>query len=74
MPIYSTEQMPVKITVNTTIRNGENKETYELTTFGEYYSKASSIYLRYEEYGRRNNQTTVKICGRDRVYFTKWHH
>ena len=44
-----TEQMPVKITVNTTIQNGKEKETYELITFGHYDKKTNSVFLRYEE-------------------------
>ena len=66
MPAYSIKQMPVKITVNTTISDGENKETYELTTFGEYYHKTNSIYLRYQEYSEEGDiQTTVKMGERE---------
>ena len=41
--------MPVKITVKTVIRNGQEKETYELITFGHYYKKTNSFFLRYDE-------------------------
>ncbi|MFE8701892.1 DUF1934 domain-containing protein [Cytobacillus sp. FJAT-54145] len=43
------EQKPVKIRVNSSIRNGDSKETFELTTFGRYYQKDDSFYLQYEE-------------------------
>lgn len=49
MSSYPTEQLPVKITVNTTIYSGQETETYELTTFGQYIRKTSSCFLRYEE-------------------------
>lgn len=43
------EQKPVKIKVNTTIWNNGEKETFELTTFGRYYEKSNSVFLRYDE-------------------------
>lgn len=57
-------QMPVKISVKTTIRNGQDHETYEFITFGEYIQKTSSVFLRYEEITEENGniQTTVKIA------------
>ncbi len=59
-----TEQLPVKITVNTTIHNGEEKETYELITFGHFYKKTNSAYLRYEEFVEEGTiKTLVKISG-----------
>lgn len=58
--------MPVKISVKTTIRNGQDQETYELITFGEYIRKSSSSYLRYEEVTEEGSiQTTVKIAERE---------
>ncbi|MBB6445535.1 uncharacterized beta-barrel protein YwiB (DUF1934 family) [Bacillus benzoevorans] len=62
--LYSTAgQMPVKISVKTTIRNGQDQETYELITFGEYIRKTSSIFLRYDEAMEEGSvQTTVKIA------------
>lgn len=68
MPLtsYPTEQLPVKITVNTTIRNGQEKETYEFTTFGHYYKKTNAIFLRYEEYMEEGAiKTVVKISGQE---------
>jgi uncharacterized beta-barrel protein YwiB (DUF1934 family) len=63
---YPTEQMPVKITVNTTIQNGQEKETYELTTFGYYYKKTNSVFLRYEEHMEEGAiKTVVKISGQE---------
>ncbi len=61
-----TEQLPVKITVNTTIHNGSEKETYELTTFGHFYKKSNSVYLRYEEFNEEGTiKTVVKISGQE---------
>ena len=59
-----TEQMPVKITVNTTIQDGTEKETYELITFGHYVKKTKSVFLRYEEIMEEGTiNTIVKISG-----------
>jgi uncharacterized beta-barrel protein YwiB (DUF1934 family) len=56
--------MPVKIKVKTTIRNGEEAETYELITFGHYYQKVNASYLRYEEYLEEGTvKTVVKASG-----------
>jgi uncharacterized beta-barrel protein YwiB (DUF1934 family) len=64
--MYPAEQMPVKITVKTVIRNGQDKETYELTTFGQYYKKMNSIFLRYEEIMEEGTmKTVVKISGQE---------
>ncbi len=66
LAILQTGQLPVKITVNTTIHNGSEKETYELVTFGHFYKKANSVYLRYEEYSEEGTiQTVVKISGQE---------
>jgi uncharacterized beta-barrel protein YwiB (DUF1934 family) len=43
------EQVPVKIKVKTNISQGNEKETFELTTFGRYFRKAQASYLLYEE-------------------------
>jgi uncharacterized beta-barrel protein YwiB (DUF1934 family) len=56
---YPTEQKPVKITVKTTIRNGHEKETYELTTFGRYTKKTNAVYLQYEEMMEEGTVNTV---------------
>ena len=61
-----TEQLPVKITVNTTIQNGTEKETYELITFGYYVKKAKSVFLRYEEFLEEGTiNTIVKVSGQE---------
>ena len=61
-----TEQLPVKITVNTTIQNGTEKETYELITFGYYVKKTKSVFLRYEEFLEEGTiNTIVKISGQE---------
>ncbi|WP_428910132.1 DUF1934 domain-containing protein [Niallia sp. Krafla_26] len=66
MVSLQTEQLPVKITVNTTIHNGSEKETYELITFGHFYQKANSVYLRYEEFLEEGTiQTIAKISGQE---------
>ena len=65
-PAYSINQVPVKITVKTTIMNGKDRETYELITFGEYYNKINSIYLRYEEANEEGTiKTTVKLTDQE---------
>ena len=61
-----TEQLPVKITVNTTIQDGTEKETYELITFGYYVKKTKSVFLRYEEFLEAGTiNTIVKISGQE---------
>ena len=66
-----TEQLPVKITVNTTIQDGTEKETYELITFGYYVKKTKSVFLRYEEFLEEGTiNTIVKISGQRRIDFT----
>lgn len=63
MSAFDSGQMPVKISVKTTIRNGQDKETYELIAFGQYIRKANSNYIRYEEIMEEGSiQTTVKIA------------
>ena len=64
---YPAEQMPVKITVKTVIRNGQDKEAYELTTFGQYYKKTNSTFLRYEEIMEEDLaiNTVVKISSQE---------
>ena len=64
MSIGPAEQIPVKVTVKTAIYSGKEKETFELTTFGRYYTKASSSYLQYDEVMEEGDvHTTVKISG-----------
>jgi uncharacterized beta-barrel protein YwiB (DUF1934 family) len=64
LPAQDSGQMPVKISVKTTIRNGQDHETYEFITFGTYIQKTSSVFLRYEEITEEggSTQTTVKIA------------
>jgi uncharacterized beta-barrel protein YwiB (DUF1934 family) len=58
------DQIPVKVTVNTAIYSGSEKETFELTTFGRYYKKANTSYLQYDEVTEEGDvHTTVKISG-----------
>jgi uncharacterized beta-barrel protein YwiB (DUF1934 family) len=60
------DQIPVKVTVKTAIYSGSEKETFELTTFGRYYKKASSSYLQYDEVMEEGDvHTTVKITGNE---------
>ncbi|MDQ0271757.1 DUF1934 domain-containing protein [Cytobacillus purgationiresistens] len=49
MSIGPVEHVSVKIKVKTDIRNGKDKETFELTAFGRYYKKDTSRFLQYEE-------------------------
>jgi uncharacterized beta-barrel protein YwiB (DUF1934 family) len=52
------EQVPVKVLVKTVV----DEETYEMTTFGHYFIKGSSAYLKYEESMPEGTiQTTVKV-------------
>ena len=39
----------VSIQLNTTIDNGDDKETYELLTTGTLQNKGDTLYLRYDE-------------------------
>ena len=59
--------MPVKITVKTVIRNGQEEETYELITFGHYYKKTNSFFLRYDEMmeGDMVINTVVKMSSQE---------
>ena len=62
MPIQPADQIPVKIKVHTSIQNGGEKETFELTTFGRYYLKNASAYLQYEEVTEDGDmKTTIKL-------------
>jgi uncharacterized beta-barrel protein YwiB (DUF1934 family) len=64
LPIQPADQIPVKIKVHTSIQNGGEKETFELTTFGRYYLKNASAYLQYEEVTEEGQmKTTIKITG-----------
>ena len=66
MSSYPTEQMAVKITVNTTITNDSEKETYELIAFGQYIQKTSSVFLRYDELMEEGTaKTVVKVSERE---------
>ncbi len=49
MSTIQNEQIDVKITVKTAIRDGNRKETFELITFGRYYKKENARYLQYDE-------------------------
>ncbi|MFD2446817.1 DUF1934 domain-containing protein [Bacillus sp. CGMCC 1.16607] len=56
------EQVPVKVIVRTTILQGNEQETFELTTFGRYYKKGQATYLLYEEVLEVGHvKTTVKF-------------
>jgi uncharacterized beta-barrel protein YwiB (DUF1934 family) len=60
------DQSPVKVKVTTAIDDGQQKETFELTTFGRYYKKGSSSYLQYDEMMEDGTvHTTVKIKDRE---------
>lgn len=67
LSVKAAEQLPVKIKVKTDIRNGKEKETYELTTFGRYYKKGNTFYLQYEEVMEEQGtiKTIVKMSDAD---------
>lgn len=61
-----TEQKPVKIRVKTTIWNNDEKETFELTTFGRYYEKNDSLFLQYQEVMEEGDiKSIVKVSQKD---------
>ena len=43
------EQIPVKINVKTDIKQGNETQSYQLTTFGRFQQTDTSSFLRYEE-------------------------
>ncbi|WP_042351099.1 DUF1934 domain-containing protein [Bacillus massiliigorillae] len=47
----------VKVELKTTITNGEERDSYELLTFGTLQHKGRSIYLRYDEVQQDLNKT-----------------
>lgn len=62
------EQAEVKITVRTTIFQGDEQDSFELTTFGRLNKKGNSFYLRYEEILEVGNiKTTVKFSENEAV-------
>lgn len=63
LTVESKKSIPVKIHLKTTIDHGDEVETYELTLFGEYYQKAHSAFLKYEELLQEGAiQTIVKVA------------
>lgn len=57
-----TESTPVQIHVLSEIQNGQEKETIEMNTTGEYIEKGTYSYLRYEETHELGAvKTTVKM-------------
>ncbi|MBU8881009.1 DUF1934 domain-containing protein [Bacillus sp. FJAT-29790] len=59
MSIRSGEQVPVKIKVKTDIRDGSNKDTFELTAFGRYYIKENARFLQYDEVVEEGTAKTI---------------
>lgn len=56
------EQIPVKITINTTIYKGSETESYELTVLGRFQQSATAVFLRYDEVMEVGKvTTTVKL-------------
>nr|WP_263324122.1 DUF1934 domain-containing protein [Neobacillus sp. Marseille-Q6967] len=59
----SSPEVPVKITVRTTI---DGQETFELTVFGRYFQKGSADFLQYEEEIEEGTvRTIVKMAGEE---------
>ncbi|WP_187119470.1 DUF1934 domain-containing protein [Bacillus testis] len=67
-----TEMKRVRVTLHTTVRNGQDEETYELTTFGTFQEKGDSLYLRYKEVQEdlQEIQSTVK-WSKDEVFIMR---
>lgn len=60
--------IPVRIKVCTTISQGNEKESYELVTFGRFYRKGTGFYLLYEEIMELGIiKTSVKFSEEDAV-------
>ncbi|WP_409303276.1 DUF1934 domain-containing protein [Peribacillus sp. SCS-155] len=61
MSLQDTEKLKVKVTLQTTIQNGKEKESYELVTSGTVLIKKNDIYLQYtEETEAGKTNTTIK--------------
>jgi uncharacterized beta-barrel protein YwiB (DUF1934 family) len=61
-------EMPVKVTVRTTISHGDEQEVFELVTFGRFFHKGSAFYLFYEEeLDVGKIKTSVKFSDEDAV-------
>lgn len=61
-------EMPVKVTVRTTISQGNEQEVFELVTFGRFFHKGSAFYLFYEEeLDVGKIKTSVKFSDEDAV-------
>lgn len=43
------DQVPIILKIKTVIQNDEDKQSFELITFGRYYKKGQSYYLQYDE-------------------------
>lgn len=56
---YSTEQMPVKITIHTTIWSDGEKQTVEFTTEGQFYKKTNANFIQYEEVHEEGKMNTI---------------
>ncbi|MFB6466272.1 DUF1934 domain-containing protein [Cytobacillus sp. Hz8] len=62
MQVKRAEQVPIQIKVKTMIQNEEETQSFELTTFGQYYQKDQSYYLQYEEVLEEGTiKTIVKV-------------
>jgi uncharacterized beta-barrel protein YwiB (DUF1934 family) len=54
-------EMPVKVKVKTTI---DNKESFELVVFGQFFEKDNASFLKYEEAHEEGTvRTIVKLAG-----------
>lgn len=59
----SIPEIPVKVTVKTTIHQSGSKETIELVVFGRYYKKEQASFLQYvEETEEGSIRTIVKMA------------
>ncbi|MDQ0218546.1 DUF1934 domain-containing protein [Peribacillus cavernae] len=61
MSLQNTEKQNIKVMLRTTIDNGSETDTFELTAFGTKFSKGNALYLQYtEESENGKTQTTIK--------------
>lgn len=63
------ENKPVKIHLQTTVSNGNEKETYELLTFGTLQKKNNTLYLRYDEVQEDLQKTKTVVKWSDEEVF-----
>jgi len=63
------KKFPVRLKVKTTIYQGKDKQSMELTTFGTFYKKENADFLQYDEVMEEVGTvaTTLKLTSNDAV-------